>query len=612
MGLRSGYVQGSGSAGVTTSVLDRLLAQKGKTVHDLNKNSTVSKMVFGKGVPPSAEINRIADLPRRTWQEDPDLDETVELMSEWLRRPGSVATLLPMQAMALRELIDYGCVGWLPVGEGKTLLSFLAGVVTEAERPLLLVPANLAKHKTPKELAHYREDWVIPRLTVMSYESLSVSKGEARLRAYAPDLIIADEAQALKNTGVARTRKLKRYMAEYPETGFLPMTGTPLGAGLRGVAHLFKWSLPQNLRPIPTEYRELEAWANALDYRVADGKRLAPGALTTFCTDPQEAQTLDGVRGAVGRRIVQTPGVIASDFADNPCPLHLEAHELDGYSSDTEDAFDRLHDLWETPDGHPFAEAVQLAQHLQELALGFYYRWNPYAPLEWLQARKDWCAQVREIIATNRQGLDSLFMVSQAVDKGKYDGQYLARWREIGPTFKPNSEAVWIDDVAVNFCANWLRVNKGICWVQHVCLGHRLAEVTGLPYYGAEGKDALRNTSIEDHKTGSIIASIQSNKKGRNLQDRFHRNLVTFWPSTATDSEQLMGRTHRKGQTADYVSFEVLMGCYAQWRNMQSALGKARVEQLKSGMLQKILLADSLLPDAVEIASKKGPRWRVR
>jgi hypothetical protein len=54
--------------------------------------------------------------------------------------------------------------------------------------------------------------------------------------------------------------------------------------------------------------------------------------------------------------------------------------------------FDRLRSQWETPDGWPISEPAIRNQHARELGLGFFYRWNPRPPDEWLDARRAYFA----------------------------------------------------------------------------------------------------------------------------------------------------------------------------------------------------------------------------
>jgi len=182
------------------------------------------------------------------------------------------------------------------------------------------------------------------------------------------------------------------------------------------------------------------------------------------------------------------------------------------------------------------------------------------------------------------------------------DEQYLA-WKAIRDTFVPNQEAVWISDGTLRFAADWLRRNDGICWTEHVAFGRRLSEMTGLPYYAAKGLDAQKRM-IEDGK-GPCIASVAANSEGRNLQ-QWSKSLVISCQPSGSLYEQLLGRTHRDGQEADEVSYEIMLACKEQMDGFYQALSDARYLQDSLGSPQKLLYADVVL----DLPNMAGPRWK--
>ncbi len=129
--------------------------------------------------------------------------------------------------------------------------------------------------------------------------------------------------------------------------------------------------------------------------------------------------------------------------------------------------------------------------------------------------------------------------------------------------------------------------------------------MTGATYYGANGlSDA--GESITLVKPGkAIIASVQANSTGRNLQ-MFSTNLITSCPPSAQIVEQLIGRTHREGQEADTVSVDILLGCYEHFDSFERALDSARAAADTLGHEQKLLIGDILMPD---ISARTGPLW---
>ena len=85
----------------------------------------------------SLEEDRVAELP---WKEESAPDD----WSRFLRTSNGKQTLRPIQNRMLQEAkAAGGLLAFAACGEGKTLASLLLPVVLRAERPLLLIPANL-------------------------------------------------------------------------------------------------------------------------------------------------------------------------------------------------------------------------------------------------------------------------------------------------------------------------------------------------------------------------------------------------------------------------------------------------------------------------------------
>src|SRR5690348_3083142 len=89
------------------------------------------------------DFDRIVALPRRRLSERAAVAWAHVLTNEY-RLPGGTMALLPWQGFALAEAAENdGALLVLPVGFGKTLISFLAPTVMNAARPILIVPAAL-------------------------------------------------------------------------------------------------------------------------------------------------------------------------------------------------------------------------------------------------------------------------------------------------------------------------------------------------------------------------------------------------------------------------------------------------------------------------------------
>lgn len=597
-----------------TSALARLMAYAGKSPEDFTKSSSVGKIFRRSGVKDSAELRRIMALPRREWsKDDPGFPELLADMQQWLRMPSGTMTLRPVQAKALAEMHDFGGLfGPMRVGSGKSLISFLAPIVLEAKRPLLLLPAKL-RDKTLREIGHYQKHFRIIPPAILSYEIVSRETGGKLLADIAPDLIVADECHRLKNLrGASVVRKVVTYMEDHQTTRFVALSGTITMRSIRDYAHILRWCLPKS-SPLPNTQYDLEEWANAIDEKIEDMQRLGIGALVQLC-DPAERERIHEVgehialsvtRKAYQKRLTETHGVVATSDSLLGASLSICAVQPQ-LGSELDAAFTKLRNDWVTPDDHPIIDGFQLWRHARELACGFYYRWNPRPPEEWLNARRNWARFARDILAQHTPGLDSEMPVAKACAREELPNTEYLAWRAIRDTFVPNQEAVWVSEGTLQFAADWLHSKRGggICWVEHIAFGERLAEMTGLSYYGAGGLDKQKRM-IEDGQGRPCIASILANSEGRNLQ-QWNKSLVVSCQPSGKMWEQLCGRTHREGQEADEVSYEVVFACKEQMDGFYQALADARYLQDTLGSPQKLLYADLEL----NMPNVTGPRWQ--
>ncbi len=544
-----------------------------------------------KGVDDSPELSRIVALPRRDWRTQ--ATDLAPLLTRALKVQGGTQTLRPIQAAMLKDIFERGgAFGPIRVGGGKTLISLLAFTVLESKRPLLLLPAKLVE-KTEREMEILRQHWDIPKFVrIVSYDILSRVSAEHLLENYLPDVIVADECHRLKNSSAAVTRRVKRHMKTHPATKFVGLSGTITKRSIRDYSHLLEWALKEST-PAPRDWPTLIQWSGAIDERKVDEPVMPPGNLVKLLHTPelrQEYATQDCVRAirkAYRDRLVQTPGVISSyeDVIGNS--LSIRGVDLD-LPPDVLKHFRRMRDDQETPDGHPIATPVELWRHCRELAAGFYYRWNPRPPQEWLEARREWCKTVREILKSSRS-LDSEMQVAMAIVRGDVeDGGVYAEWKAIRDTFRPNVEAVWVHDRAVEFALDWAK-KPGIIWTDLRAFGERMAE-RGLRYFGAEGRDLAGPIESADPRT-CVVASVASNSEGRNLQ-AWSRNLIISAPPTGALWEQMLGRTHRDGQEADEVEVEILLGCREQNKGFWRAVSDAIFIEQTTGQPQKLSYAD--------------------
>lgn len=554
---------------------------------------------------PSNELDRILALPRRIWDQDPTLDEFVEMTTRYLKTPEGTQKLWALQAKALQELHDMGGLyGPIPVGSGKTLISFLAPTVVEAERPLLVVPAKL-REKTVREFQVLAKHWKAHKgLHIVSYEKLSRANGTKLLQRYRPDLLIFDESHRLKNRSAAVTRKITQWMQAFPNTRVLAMTGTSTKRSLLDFAHILYWTLP-NCFPLPRNVEELESWACAVDeIKVFENRRSTePGALFTLCNNVEKLQGQSGVRSAVRRRIQETPGVVSLDSVQLDASLNIEISLETGYNQEVRRLAQQLREGF-LPNGDVYLEEGKEAQALQTkwrimrtLTSGFWYEWDPRPPQDWLDLRSAWRKTVRNILAKNIPGLESEALVARAAAAGKINRaveDLYKEWREQRDKHKWDTVPVWVDDVIIHRVAKWSKEHTGLIWVSEVALGERLERDLGLPYFREGGCDRKGRyiESTSPKKDGCVVASVQANGEGRNLQ-AWNDNLVISPPPTGTVWEQLLGRTHREGQLAEEVWVDVIIGCETEWQCWQQALRDSKFHEDFEGQ-KRLNLATSV------------------
>ncbi len=394
----------------------------------------------------------------------------------------------------------------------------------------------------------------------------------------------------------------------------LRSTGTMMRDSVHDFASLIYWSM-KDRAPLPFDRHVLDDWAGALDEPKAgrfglEQAQAQPGALLDFAT-PEDRAGVDDVTAArrgFRRRLVETPGIVATagDGERVDASIHVVGvpYKL---TSKTDEHFARLRNDMVTPDGHELLSGVDVWRHAKELALGFHSIWDPRPPREWLEPRKAWGAFVRAYLARSRK-LDSPEQVEQAVLAGELDDSgKLAAWLAVKDTYVPNVVEVWHDDSVVQLAANWAK-RPGIVWTEHTFFAARLAQVTGLPYYGAKGLSAS-GEYVEDSTSPTIIASIDANRDGKNLQHKWSRNLFVSTPEGPDVWQQAIARTHRPGQRADTVTVDVLVGCREHVSAWRRAVAGTHAIRDTVGGTPKLLLADVSYPDDAEIARYVGARW---
>lgn len=563
------------------------------------------------------EGQRIAALPVVDyWHPEVVAAAQVWCTENWLR-PGAKRRFLDTQAIALfAAALEGGMAGQAAVGVGKTLLSFLIAEAMGAQRPVLFIPASV-RLKTEREWQDYNLDFKLPRnVHRMAYEELSTARNTDWLEHYLPDCLVLDEAHKLRNLDSARARRVDRYMEKYPGTRVAVMSGTLTSTTIADYAHFMRWCL-KHQAVTPKESGALQSFRIILDVKAVkpqddgDGGTVysavhAPGNQnwTDFAplwpgwsaTGPDERQA--EARKVWSRRLASAPGVIVTTDPGTPCALIFREHRV-ATPQRVLDALQKLETTWCRDDEEELSDAKDLHRVAIQMSQGFYYRWvwpNGVVDEEWLAARSAWHSVVRQICKRSIPHCDSALLVGRQVASGAIKAlcanladealSARAEWakhehKRWGGLPHPPTETVWLDTFLADAAEAWLKKHPhGLVWYEHGAMARELAS-RGIPVFGA-------GMSPQDDGVGKAL-SIKAHGTGKNLQTRHHENLCLCFPTSGEQAEQLIGRTHRQGQTAEEVIFEYLQHVGPAKRALDQAKLKATYMRDSTSTPQKLL-----------------------
>lgn len=569
--------------------------------------------MMNRQVGKSSDLGRILSLPRRQLAELP-VDEYKRMLNAIYSYGGEGVGLLDPQAIALTEMRSQGgaCCP-IQVGGGKTLVTFLAPYALNSVRPILLLPAGL-KDRTQDELLVYGRDWKIPRfIRIETYQRLG--RVDGILEAYAPDLIICDEAHYLKDPNSECTFQVERFMSDNPATRMVALSGTITKRSLKDFAHILEWCLGKG-SPLPLERGPLLEWAAAVDEKVNPMNRVQPGYLYSLLNEEEKqaytAHPMVAARSGIRRRLCETPGYVATNKAGIPgCELRVSTVEVKT-NANTEWAMLMLRQEEVLPDGHQITDSASLWRHAREIAVGFYRIWDPRPPDWWLDPRQDFARACRETTKYSKTYRKE-GQIKQALRRGDLPllQNVWNAWQQVEERFVPNPSSVWLDDSVIDFCIEWGRTHKGIIWTEQTPFAMRLALKSGMPYYGQKGLDVKSQRQIESERGDrSVIASIKANGTGRNLQYAFDECLYTSMLPSGMWIEQSLGRFHRNGHKSDHVNAEVIVASVEHVLALDQAIVDCTYYKQTQGVDQKILMVshDKLLT-LEDVQHRPGPLW---
>ncbi len=532
---------------------------------------------------------RIAALP---WKDAPfDKDE----LEEALRMPGGEWKLRPIQVEALTEIARcQGLFGPIAVGAGKTLICALAPTLLEAERPILFTRAQLREQMRADIEELRKHFFVLPNIRVHAYSELSLAKNADMLQNYAPDAIICDEAHRVLRRTSARTRRLWRYFTKTnPECKLVAVSGTMTTKSIEDYWKLLYLSLDEGA-PIPFDYATRASvaicvdpaprgWPNRRDWDVS--KRL----YIAHDPEPDEGHIRDQVRRGFRRRLIDSPGVVASDKDQVAASLTLIEHTQKP-PEEVADTINHLRSTWEDPAGNELNSILEFHRVVRHLGLGFFYEWiwpDGVVDKPWLRARNAWAKYVRNRLALNKQGEDSPLLVYNATAALDNPPQVFKDWVRQKHTKQPPVRSVWVSDYAIQYALSWAEKQSkpSIIWYTHRAIEEKLRQI--MPTYGAG--DTL--PTKPDHAV--VAMSTIAHGEGRNLQ-AWNTGLILEPPSNAKVWEQLLGRTHRSGTSFDEVFWHYLVTISEVEEGVKKALAQATYIESTFGAKQKLIYADKI------------------
>lgn len=489
-------------------------------------------------------------------------------MDRFVRETGCPIELSAEQVVMLSEWSTYrGFLALAGVGIGKTLTFYLAALIAErlwgVTRTAIYVPAYLYDDTID---AHdiYRQYWQshvnTPR--IVTYDELSQEKNahmlcdcklctkeelpHDRTPSIKPQVNLLDEADLLRHVDSARTARIARYLKNHlGETRNAAATGSLIQDSVREAIHLMVWTLKERT-PFALTYPEQKSWCAAVDPTESREGRADPSMLIDALSGRgiAAADEYEQARKTIGQLWKRTPGFVIISKSSCDEPIHVRVFSAPDDPVIEQAFWDYRASGYQTLDGWIIGDSLSRGAYERALGCGYYDYWDPRPPIEWLRARNEYNEAVRDVIEYYCRRGKPIETEKQARRKLQ-DSQALANWLAVQKEFEPNPKSASVSPSVINWIAKWLELNSpGIVWVNGTWLGETLEQVTGVPYYAAEGKSKAGKTP----KPGqSIIASTKSNMRGRNWQ-AWGRMLVPSIPGSSSWQEQMIGRSHRQGR----------------------------------------------------------------
>lgn len=548
------------------------------------------------------EIERIIEIPRASNSEAQGISLVKEWSDKWRTSDGD-CDLRPIQALALSSLAAQdaprGLFGAIGVGHGKTLITLLAAKAVGAKRPLLLMPPDM-EPQFRRDVEFWKQHFDIQVPEVLPYSKLSKADSTDILTELAPDLIIADECQALRRKTSARTKRVIRYAKANPQTRWVMLSGTTTAKSLNDYSHLMELAL-RDRSPLPLTHYDLTLWGSVIDV-LGDPDRHAVDSMMPLIRsegiEPTvfELADVDACRRLARRALFlrqsSTPGVVSTETMSLNADLELISYNIPPIAEITK-ALNNLHSSWCRPDGEEIADITQFHSIARQLSVGFYYKWdwpNGEKDFDWLEARAEWQRQIRIALRyASGVGHDSPLLVANKCKRAAEGRDYVPKerlaawkaWQKVKDREPPPRKAIWLTKQVLEDVKGWCDQRaRGLIWFHNEAVGEALSDM-GFEVFGS-GSDVPPN----DVKFPAL--SIPVHSKGKNLQ-AWHEQLILQLPPGGQTMEQLLGRTHRQGQTSKIVRAYYLGHTQTFRRCLETAIKDAHYIESTQGTPQKLL-----------------------
>jgi len=507
---------------------------------------------------------------------------------DWSRIETSSARLTEDQKGAITEAWAMrGGVLVLRVGAGKTLISLILTRLVKDQygyKTLLLLPANL-KETVRREYRKWKSKFTIALPEMMSYSY--ISRNETAIDEVSPDVIIADECFYLGAMSTRTLRVVKR-LEENPDTWFVGMAGT-LGP-FEKYSTVMEMALGDH-SPVPRHGSAHTAWMHLTDSRQEVG---AYEWEKIFPLAPQRIMTARraGYQEALREHLQKSPGIYITKSKDIGTSLRIYYHQNIDLGDEVLRTIEHMESVLEVPGGDTFASDSQRVDACTQAMQGFYYSWDwgttpEKVKLRWLHARRDISIAVGAFIEETREKTGRVLSPDQVA---RMDPEHLpywlvasaSRWESIKGTASPQRRQ------------NRLQGGLG-AWASTVgknpLIWHRHVEVPNTPQLA---KLPTFEESRQSELSGKRCLIQMSNAVGKNLQADWNENVLLYLPG-ADLMEQLMGRTHRRGQVADEVIVHVPY-CHPILRKKVHNIKTGAKDAMRSkGERHKILYADEVM-----------------